>query len=108
MTQFENYRWEDHTPRPGRWKFDLLMTLLSIGLLLTAIPQKTTFDFPTFSAGVDQPPQDAPEPVNDLRQEVALERVDVEQRPSCSTVPPFMRTAMTDKEAAAQSRSLSY
>lgn len=55
MTRFEGYRWEDHAPRPGRWRIDLGMTILSIGLLFVAFPDAPPVDFPTFSAGIDQP-----------------------------------------------------
>jgi hypothetical protein len=98
MTRFDNYRWEDHTPRPGRWKFDLVMTLLAVGLLLTSLPDTSRFDFPTFSAGIDQERQNVPEPAIDLRRTVVLERAGkAEQRPSCPAIPAFMRTAASDE-----------
>jgi hypothetical protein len=54
MTRFESYRWEDHAPRPGRWRVDLGMTIFAIGLLLVAFPDAPRFDFPTFPATIDR------------------------------------------------------
>ena len=54
MTPYENYRWEDHAPRPGRWRVDLGMTIFAIGLLWVAFPDAPPVDFPTFPAGIDR------------------------------------------------------
>lgn len=37
MTHFEAYRWEDHVPRAGSWKFNLSAGLLALGLIGTAL-----------------------------------------------------------------------
>ena len=100
MTRFDKYRWQDHTPRPGRWKFDLVMTLLAVGLLLTSLPDSRPFDFPTFAAGNDQERPGMPEPAIDLRRSVVLDQAGkAAQRPSCPAVPAFMRTAAAADEA---------
>ena len=97
MTRVDKYRWQDHTPRPGRWKFDLVMTLLAAGLLFTSIPDTRQFDFPTFSAGLDQERQGALEPKTDLPRSVVREQAGkAAQRPSCPSVSVFMRTATTE------------
>ena len=33
MTQLEQYRWEDHVPRKGSLKFNIVVGALAIGLL---------------------------------------------------------------------------
>jgi hypothetical protein len=38
MTHFEAYRWEDHVPRAGSWKFNLAAGLLALGLIYAAFP----------------------------------------------------------------------
>jgi hypothetical protein len=38
MTHFEAYRWEDHVPRSGSWKFNLPASLLAFGLIGAAFP----------------------------------------------------------------------
>jgi hypothetical protein len=37
MMQFESYRWEDHAPRPGRWKFDLVLAVAAFAALATVL-----------------------------------------------------------------------
>ena len=37
MTHFEAYRWEDHVPRAGSWKFNLAAGVLALGLIATAL-----------------------------------------------------------------------
>ena len=36
---FETYRWEDHVPRKGGWKFNLIAGALALGLIATAFPE---------------------------------------------------------------------
>jgi|RhiMetdeSRZDD1v2_1073273.scaffolds.fasta_scaffold310517_2 hypothetical protein len=38
MTHFEAYRWEDHVPRAGSWKFNLAAGVLALGLIYTTLP----------------------------------------------------------------------
>jgi hypothetical protein len=38
MMQFEAYRWEDHVPRAGSWKFNLAAGVLAFGLIYAALP----------------------------------------------------------------------
>ena len=38
MTYFEAYRWEDHVPRAGSWKFNLAVGVLAFGLIAAAFP----------------------------------------------------------------------
>ena len=38
MTHFEAYRWEDHVPRAGSWKFNLAVGVLALGLIGAAFP----------------------------------------------------------------------
>ena len=38
MTHFEAYRWEDHVPRAGSWKFNLAAGVLALGLIGAALP----------------------------------------------------------------------
>ena len=38
MTHFESYRWEDHVPRAGSWKFNLAVGVLALGLIAAAFP----------------------------------------------------------------------
>jgi hypothetical protein len=38
MIHFENYRWEDHVPRKGGWKFNLAVGALAFGLIAAAMP----------------------------------------------------------------------
>jgi hypothetical protein len=38
MTHFEAYRWEDHVPRAGSWKFNLAAGTLALALIATALP----------------------------------------------------------------------
>jgi hypothetical protein len=38
MTDFEDYRWEDHVPRAGGWKINLAAGLLALGLIYAALP----------------------------------------------------------------------
>jgi hypothetical protein len=38
MTHFEAYRWEDHVPRAGSWKFNLAIGVLALGLIAAAFP----------------------------------------------------------------------
>ncbi len=38
MTHFEAYRWEDHVPRAGSWKFNLAAGVLALGLIYAALP----------------------------------------------------------------------
>jgi hypothetical protein len=38
MTHFEAYRWEDHVPRAGSWKFNLKAGVLALGLISGAFP----------------------------------------------------------------------
>lgn len=35
---FDAYRWEDHVPRNGSWKFNLAVAALAVGLIATALP----------------------------------------------------------------------
>jgi hypothetical protein len=37
MMQFDGYRWEDHVPRPGRWRFDLALAALAFAVLAMAL-----------------------------------------------------------------------
>lgn len=36
---FETYRWEDHVPRKGGWKFNLIAGALALGLITAAFPE---------------------------------------------------------------------
>lgn len=38
MMNFDAYRWEDHVPRNGSWKFNLAVAALAVGLIATALP----------------------------------------------------------------------
>ena len=38
MTHFEAYRWEDHVPRAGSWKFNRAAGFLALALITTAFP----------------------------------------------------------------------
>jgi hypothetical protein len=38
MTQFDAYRWEDHVPRAGSWKFNLAAGALALALISAAFP----------------------------------------------------------------------
>ena len=38
MTHFEAYRWEDHVPHAGSWKFNLAAGVLALGLIFAAFP----------------------------------------------------------------------
>lgn len=33
MMQFDSYRWEDHVPQPGRWKYDLVLAAMAFAAL---------------------------------------------------------------------------
>ncbi len=37
---FETYRWEDHVPRKGGWKFNLIAGALALGLIAAAFPEE--------------------------------------------------------------------
>ena len=37
--QFENYQWEDHVPRKGTWKINLVVGALAFGLIAAALPE---------------------------------------------------------------------
>jgi hypothetical protein len=39
MMQFENYQWQDHVPRKGSWKFNLVVGALAFGLIASALPE---------------------------------------------------------------------
>jgi hypothetical protein len=39
MTHFEAYRWEDHVPRAGSWRFNLAAGVLALGLIGAALPE---------------------------------------------------------------------
>ena len=36
--QFEDYRWQDHVPRTGTWKFNLAAGAIAFGLVWAALP----------------------------------------------------------------------
>jgi hypothetical protein len=38
MTHFEAYRWEDHVPRKGSWKFNLVVGALAFALIAATLP----------------------------------------------------------------------
>jgi hypothetical protein len=40
MMYFENYRWEDHVPHKGSWKFNLAVGALAFGLIATVLPDR--------------------------------------------------------------------
>jgi len=42
MMQFENYQWQDHVPRKGSWKFNLMVGALAFGLIAAALPEHPT------------------------------------------------------------------
>ncbi len=38
MIHFETYQWEDHVPRRGGWKLNLVVGVLAFGLIAAAMP----------------------------------------------------------------------
>lgn len=37
MLQFEEYRWEDHVPRKGSWKFNLTLNVAAFAVIAAAL-----------------------------------------------------------------------
>jgi hypothetical protein len=37
MLHFENYRWEDYTPRPGSWKLDHAYCVVALSLIAVSL-----------------------------------------------------------------------
>jgi hypothetical protein len=52
MTHFEAYRWEDHVPRAGSWKFNLAAGVLALGLIAAAFPE-TFADAPAVASAAE-------------------------------------------------------
>ncbi len=60
MTHFEAYRWEDHVPRAGSWKFNLAAGMLALALIATALPD--TSDHASATATATAPTSDVHDP----------------------------------------------
>lgn len=57
MMNFDAYRWEDHVPRDGSWKFNLAVAALAVGLIATALPDDRG-QASAFADRADQPAMD--------------------------------------------------
>lgn len=60
MVHFDGYRWQDHRARPGRWKVDLAVTVLSIGLLFGVGHEAAKHDFLASSSVAGQQSSEMP------------------------------------------------
>jgi hypothetical protein len=57
MMSFDAYRWEDHVPRNGSWKFNLAVAALAVGLIATALPDERG-QVSSFAGSAAKPAQD--------------------------------------------------
>ena len=69
MTHFEAYRWEDHVPRAGSWKFNLAAGALVLGLISATFPNTDGNTAATASATM------APDEVQKISKEPTVQPV---------------------------------